>query len=76
MNWKRSWPVWLDKEERKLESLESSREPIPDPAAGQSAESRPLGEILSDAKLRAARGEEDGNILAMVKALKGMLHGD
>ncbi len=42
---------------------------------GPVGETRSLGEILSDAKLRAAKGEEDDNILAMVKSLKDMLHG-
>ncbi len=35
-----------------------------------------LDDILSDAKMRAVRGEENEDILAMVKSLKGMLHGD
>ena len=37
---------------------------------------RSLNDILSDAKMRAARGEENEDILAMVKSLKGMLRGD
>lgn len=34
-----------------------------------------LNEILSDAKQRAARGEENEDIFAMVKSLKDMLRG-
>lgn len=45
-------------------------------AAEEPEKARSLNEILSDAKMRAARGEENEDILAMVKSLKGMLRGD
>ena len=48
----------------------------PEPEPAPETEARSLNDILSDAKLRAARGEENDDILAMVKSLKGMLHGD
>lgn len=36
---------------------------------------RGLNEILSEAKIRAAKGEENEDVLAMVKSLKEMLRG-
>lgn len=44
--------------------------------AAEPEKDRSLNDILSDAKMRAARGEENEDILAMVKSLKGMLRGD
>ena len=57
----------------KVEVVETpvEKEPAPEPEKARS-----LNEILSDAKMRAARGEENEDILAMVKSLKGMLRGE
>lgn len=55
----------------KVEVVETPVEKAEEPEKARS-----LNEILSDAKMRAARGEENEDILAMVKSLKGMLRGD
>ncbi len=53
----------------------AAAQPAVEPAA-EPEQDRSLNDILSDAKMRAARGEENEDILAMVKSLKGMLRGD
>ena len=64
-----------------VERAEVVKAPAPEaqPVEQKAAEpekDRSLNDILSDAKMRAAWGEENEDILAMVKSLKGMLRGD
>lgn len=51
-------------------------EVVETPAAPEVEKDRSLNDILSDAKMRAAKGEENQDVLAMVKSLKDMLHGN
>lgn len=57
------------------EKVEVVETPI-EKATEEPGKARSMNEILSDAKMRAARGEENEDILAMVKSLKDMLRGD
>lgn len=56
----------------KVEVVETAaaRAPV-EKTAGKS-----MNDVLADAKMRAARGEENEDILAMVKSLKDMLRGN
>lgn len=57
------------------EKVEVAETPVEKPAK-EPGEARSLNDILSNAKMRAARGEENEDILAMVKSIKGMLRGE
>lgn len=55
------------------------KKPAVEPAVEKKTEPAPersMNEILSDAKIRAAKGEENEDILAMVKSIKSMLRGE
>ena len=56
------------------EKVEVVEAPV-EKAARELEQERGLNEILSEAKIRAAKGEENEDVLAMVKSLKEMLRG-